>query len=188
MKKLFILFLLLPLNLNAKVALNRCIDGDTASFFIDGKEQTVRFLAINTPESTNKKEFYGKEASEYACKKLTDAKNINLELDKKSDKFDKYNRMLAWVFVDGVLLQKEIVKNGYGKVDYIYGDYKYLNILYEQENNAKKMKIGIYQDQKENELIYLILFIIIIFGSVIIPKKQRRQIKKIFKTIKKIEV
>ena len=53
-----------------KIELVSCIDGDTAKFVIDVKEEKVRFLGIDTPESTNYVETYGKEASEYTCNLL----------------------------------------------------------------------------------------------------------------------
>ena len=38
-----------------------------------GVYEKVRFLGINTPESTNYVEEYGREASEYTCNKLKNA-------------------------------------------------------------------------------------------------------------------
>ena len=51
-----------------EVTLDKCVDGDTAWFNVDGKKTKVRFLYIDTPESTNEIEPYGKEASEYTEK------------------------------------------------------------------------------------------------------------------------
>jgi micrococcal nuclease len=186
MKRLLLLLLLIPFNVNALTTLNRCIDGDTAVFNIDDKIQTVRFLAIDTPESTNKKEFYGKEASTYTCNKLTSANNIVLELDSNSDEYDRYNRMLAWIFVDEILLQDDIIKNGYGKVAYIYGDYKYTNVLYESEIYAKENKLGIWQDEVDNDVYYYVALIVLIIGSLLLSNKQKKQIKKVFKILNKI--
>ena len=48
-------------------------------FLINGKEETVRFLAVDTPESVHPKkdlEYYGKEASNYTCNALKNAKKI----------------------------------------------------------------------------------------------------------------
>ena len=102
------------------VDLVKCIDGDTAQFTKVGK---TRFLYIDTPESTNKVEKYGKEASKYTCSKLTNAKTIHLQYD--GTKKDKYKRTLAWVWVDGKLLQKDLVVKGYVKQFYDYGTYSY---------------------------------------------------------------
>ena len=121
------------------VELKKCVDGDTAWFYYNNNEIKVRFLAINTPESTNKIEAYGKEASKYTCNRLMNAKKIELEYDDNSDLKDKYGRDLVWVFVDDSLLNKDIVENGYGEVKYIYGDYKYLSLIKEAEEKAIEM-------------------------------------------------
>jgi micrococcal nuclease len=186
MKRLLLLLLLIPLNINAKVTLNRCIDGDTAVFNIENKVQTVRFIAIDTPESTNKKEFYGKEASTYTCDKLTNSNDIVLELDANSDDYDRYNRMLAWIFVDDILLQDDIIKNGYGKVAYIYGEYKYTNKLYDSQMYAKENKLGIWQDEVDNDIYYYLILIVMILGSLLLSNKQKKGIKKVFKILNKI--
>lgn len=157
---LFLLFLIDNVYaINAK--LSKCVDGDTANFIINEEIVKVRFLAIDTPESTNEKEEWGEEASSYTCSILTNAKVINLELDTNSDDYDKYGRLLAWVFVDNNLLQKDIVKLGYGDVAYLYGDYKYTSILNDALDTAKRNKVGIWSGTKEPNYIYIILLIIV---------------------------
>ena len=152
MKKIVIMLILIVMFIpkdvlaKEKVSLSSCVDGDTAKFILNKKEITVRFLAINTPETGSKEEPYGKEASEFTCKKLKNAKKIELEYDSKSDKKDKYNRYLAWVFYDDKLLEEELIKNGLAKVDYIYANYKYVDRLKKVEETAKKNKKGIYSD------------------------------------------
>lgn len=133
MKKiLFILTLFFTFTINTyakklEVTLDKCVDGDTAWFNLDNERIKTRFLAINTPESTNKIEAYGKEASNYTCNMLTNAKKIEIEYDNNSDKFDKYDRHLVWVFVDDTLLQEKLLEEGLAEIKYIYGDYKYLD-------------------------------------------------------------
>ena len=111
-------------------------------------------LAIDTPESvhpTKGVEYYGKEASNYTCNLVTNAKKIELEYDKNSDKKDKYNRVLAWVWVDNTLLQDELIKNGYAEVAYLYGDYKYTNTLKDHQAVAEASKIGIWNEEARKE-------------------------------------
>ena len=47
---------------------------------------------------------------------------------------------------DNVLLEEELVKIGYAKVKFIYGDYVYINELNELQNYAKENKLGIWSD------------------------------------------
>lgn len=131
-----------------EVELVKCVDGDTANFLVDGKERKARFLAVDTPESvhpTKKTEFYGKEASQYTCDKLTNAKKIEIAYDENSDKTDKYDRLLVWIYTDGNLLQEDLVKNGYAKVAYIYDKYSNIENLCELENTARNKKIGMWE-------------------------------------------
>lgn len=129
------------------VTFSACVDGDTAKFHLNQEVITVRFLAIDTPEFTTKKEVWGKEASVFTCDYLKKAKLIELEYDVNSNQFDKYHRTLAWIWVDGYLLQDELIKAGLGRVAYLYGDYKYTNVLKEHESNAKKNKVNIWSDK-----------------------------------------
>ncbi len=138
------------------VTLEKCVDGDTATF----KDQSgttfkTRFLAIDTPETvhpTKEVELYGKEASTYTCTQLTNATEIKLEYDEGSSKVDKYGRRLAWIYVDQVLLQEKLIEQGYAKVAYLYGDYKYTELLQKKEEEAKEKKLGLWaQEEKKQE-------------------------------------
>ena len=157
-KKSLIFFLILPIivfaNTKEKVKFIKCVDGDTAKFERNNKVFTLRFLAVNTPETKSPKkgvEFYGKEASKYTCDRLEKAKTIEIEYDKNSDKSDRYGRKLGWVFLDDKLLQKDLVENGYAKVEYVYGKYKYLDELKKLETIAKKEKIGLWQKETTSD-------------------------------------
>lgn len=125
---------------------SKCIDGDTAYLIIDDKDIKVRFLAIDTPETvdTNKpEETFGKEASDFTCNMLTNANEIIIETE-NSYSVDKYGRTLGWVWIDGKLLQDEIVKNGLGQVAYIYGKYKYTESLCLHQKEAENNKLNVW--------------------------------------------
>ena len=129
------------------VSLKKCVDGDTAVFALDNKEVKFRFMAVDTPESVhpNKSvESYAKEASKSTCDLLTNAKIIQVEYDPNSDKTDKYDRQLAWIWVDNILLQKIMISGGYARVAYIYGKYKYVDELCEIQSKAVNEKKGIW--------------------------------------------
>ncbi|WP_318533220.1 thermonuclease family protein [Bacillus methanolicus] len=133
-----------PLNTKYTATFSSCVDGDTANFKINGKVTKTRFLFIDTPEYTTKKERYGKEENNYTCSRLKKAKKITLELDGK-DKYDKYNRLLAWVWVDGKLLQEDITKAGLVEDFYDYGTYRYENRIRAAMSYAKKHHLGMYR-------------------------------------------
>lgn len=128
------------------VTLYKCVDGDTAWFIMNGEKVKSRFLYIDTPESTNKKEYLGKEASEYTKNQLENATTIEVEFNEDGDQYDKYNRALLWVFVDGELLQEKIAREGYCKKYYDYGcDYKYKNEIIKADREAKRNHVGLYK-------------------------------------------
>lgn len=129
---------------NMVVTLSSCVDGDTAKFNTDKGVESIRFLAIDTPESTIQKEAWGTEASVFTCNKLKNATKIVLEFDKNSNLYDKYNRLLAWIWVDEYLLQDEIVKNGYGEVAYLYGNYKYTALLQDHQAVAEAQGLNMW--------------------------------------------
>jgi len=129
-----------------EVTLEKCIDGDTAWFNMNGEKVKSRFLYIDTPESTNKKEYLGKEASEFTQKELENANKIEVKFNHDGDQYDKYDRALLWVFVDGELLQEKIAKAGYVKKFYDYGyDYEYKEEIIAADQKAQQKKVGLYQ-------------------------------------------
>lgn len=154
---IFIFLILISINVKGleKVEFNRCVDGDTAVFKLNGEKVKIRFIGINTPESVKENsevEYYGKEASEFTCNLLTNAKNIEIEYEENSDKYDKYGRMLAYVYIDSEMIEYKLLENGYAEVKYIYGDYKYTDELYKYEKIARDNKIGIWSEEKEENI------------------------------------
>lgn len=170
------------------VTLSKCVDGDTAKFELNHKIITARFLAIDTPETkhpTKGEEPWGKEASQFTCKSLKMAKKIELEYDDDSEKTDKYDRHLVWVFVDNQLLQDDIIKNGYAEVAYLYGDYKYTSLLQDHQKVAQKEKLGIWGDSPKETINYwhigfgiASIIIIYLIGSKKAKKKIKNKVKK----------
>lgn len=162
-----------------EVTFKDCVDGDTAKVIMDNEEIKIRFLAVDTPETkhpTKGEEPYGKDASNYTCNALTKASKIEIEYDENSDKTDKYDRHLVWVFVDGELLQEKLIEKGLAKVAYLYGDYKYTTILEAKELIAKTKQVGIWnQDIDYMKLIIGIIVIIVIVVLFISNQKFRKK-------------
>lgn len=99
-----------------EVKLVYSVDGDTARF-VDPNSKTmtddfpVRFLGIDTPESTFRDDPWGHPASDFTKEKLQNAKTIVLEAE--GARTEAYGRYLAFVWVDGVLLNLELVQEAY---------------------------------------------------------------------------
>lgn len=128
-------------------------DGDTAKFKMDVEQITVRFLGINTKETVDPEigeESWGKEASDFTKEKLENATKIELEFDEVADEKDKYDRYLAWIWVDDELLQNLLVENGLAENYMLQNNYKYAGMLQESEEVAKNNKLGIWSDETSN--------------------------------------
>ncbi len=117
-----------------EVTLVKCTDGDTAKFRSGSKEIAVRFLGIDTPESTYRIDPWGKSASDYTCDKLTNATTIVLEAEDEMQ--DGYGRYLAWVWYDGKLLNLELVEQAYSNAKGTSGT-KYEDVIYDAELAAQ---------------------------------------------------
>ena len=103
-------------------------DGDTAVFYVEdlGKLE-VRFIGVDSPEKDE--EGYD-EAKRYTDKQLSDAFRIILEMEPNGDQYDRYERLLAWVWIDNELLQAKLIENKHAKIRYLQDDYLYADYLY----------------------------------------------------------
>ncbi|MFH0766740.1 MAG: lamin tail domain-containing protein [Bacillota bacterium] len=92
-------------------------DGDTA-YFTPGflGEDRVRFIGIDTPEIGSGT--LATEARNFAASLLSNATTIYLQHDPASGNVDTYERYLALIWADGVLVNYELVRNGYSQNNY----------------------------------------------------------------------
>jgi micrococcal nuclease len=91
-------------------------DGDTIKVDMNGKTETIRFIGVDTPETKDPRkevQCFGKSASNFTSSMLKDSR-VRLETDSLSTNRDRYNRLLRYVYKDNVLVNAEIVKEGYG--------------------------------------------------------------------------
>lgn len=123
----------------------RVVDGDTVEVKIDGKESTVRLLLVDTPESVHPNEPvqpFGIEASDFGKKTLS-GKTVKLQYD--GPKWDKYDRLLAYLWVDGKNFNQLLVEEGLARVAYVYDPpYIHLNTLIKAEEKARSEKKKIW--------------------------------------------
>lgn len=125
----------------------RVIDGDTIVIKMEnGKEETVRLLLIDTPESvhpTEPEQIYGEESSDFAKSKVKEGDTIKIEVG--NPERDKYERLLAYVWLDDINFNELMIKKGYARVGYIYEpNTKYLNDFRKAEDKAKKTSKNIW--------------------------------------------
>jgi micrococcal nuclease len=93
----------------------RIVDGDTIEVLIEGTEEDVRYIGVDTPESVapgEPVECFGPEASEFN-ERLVAGETVTLVFDRELR--DSYGRLLAYVFADGVLVNAELVARGFAR-------------------------------------------------------------------------
>lgn len=91
----------------------RVVDGDTFVVNYNGVEEYVRLIGVDTPESVHpdseKNTEAGILASDYTKARL-EGKQVELEFDVQQR--DMYGRLLAYVYVDGVMYNKTLLEDG----------------------------------------------------------------------------
>jgi len=83
------------------------IDGDTIAVEIDGTKYVVRYIGIDSPESTS--DAFAEEASNQN-KALVLGKTVTLITD--TSEVDRYDRLLRYVIVDDVFVNEALVRLG----------------------------------------------------------------------------
>ncbi|TKH73436.1 thermonuclease [Bacillus cereus] len=126
---------------------NYISDGDTISVTLlkSGKTYKVRYLCLDTPESVKKGvkvQPIAKDASK-RNKELVAGKKVYLEYE-EDNKVDKYGRLLAYIFVDGKMVQETLLKEGMGIIRYTNGHTRYMERLKAAETEAKNKKLGVW--------------------------------------------
>jgi micrococcal nuclease len=123
-------------------------DGDTIAVYFNGNRESVRFLLVDSPETSHPRlgeQPYGKEAKEFTRNLVENAHKIELEFDIGPQK-DKYGRLLAYVYVDGKLIQDELLKNGLARLAYIYPpNTRYVDQFNAIQKEAQLKGIGIWE-------------------------------------------
>ncbi len=135
----------------------KIIDGDTISCDLNGNgliespNEKIRFLQVDTPETkrskrnpTGKAQPFGLEAQAYT-KKMTEAKVVYLEFDKKIR--DRYGRTLAWVYLQakgGESVNAGLLKSGLAKVMIYAPNVAHQDEMKALEKNAQASKKGLW--------------------------------------------
>jgi micrococcal nuclease len=109
------------------------IDGDTVEISLNGKEEKVRMLCVDTPETHHPRlgvQPFGPEASNFTKETLYVGRKIQVELGIGGGR-DKYGRLLAYIYVDGKMFNEILLEKGLARVAYIYApNTKYVDEFY----------------------------------------------------------
>jgi micrococcal nuclease len=125
---------------------SRVIDGDTIVVNINGKNETIRLIGVNTPETVDPRkpvQCFGKEASNFVKNMLT-GQSVRLQSDPTQSDRDKYGRLLRYVYLGDVLVDEELISSGYG-FEYTYDvPYMYQKEFKASEAYARGGQLGLW--------------------------------------------
>ncbi len=119
------------------------VDGDTIKVLLDqdGKVYTVRYIGMDTPESTSQVEYFGPEAS---IKNAQLVYGKNAVLIKDVSETDRYGRLLRYVVVDGLFINYELVAQGYANTSSYPPDIACIPTFQEAEQKARASSLGLW--------------------------------------------
>jgi len=128
----------------AGVLVVRVVDGDTIE--IEGGER-VRYIGIDTPESTIEHECFGSEASRRNAE-LVGGKVVQLERDVSER--DRFDRLLRYIWLDGVLINEVLVREGYAVSSTYPPDVKYQDRFLAAQAEARNAGAGLWSSCGED--------------------------------------
>ena len=129
----------------------RILDGDTIRVIYNGKEKPVRFIGIDTPETRRgihanrqaKREnkdvetiiAMGKQSTENLKRYIKAGDVVNLEFD--VNKYDRFQRLLAYIYVDNKMLNEVMLLDGYAQISTHPPNVRYIERFKDAENAAR---------------------------------------------------
>ncbi len=122
----------------------KVVDGDTIKVKIDGKTFTVRYIGIDTPESVKPNtpvQYFGKEASD-RNDHLVYGKTVTLIRDVSQT--DQYDRLLAYVLIDDVFVNYQLVYEGYATQVTFPPDVACADTFKQAEREARQAQRGLW--------------------------------------------
>lgn len=124
----------------------RVVDGDTVKVLFNGKEESLRLIGIDTPESvhpnSDKNSPEGIIASNYTKSKL-EGKEVVLEFDVQER--DQYGRLLAYLWLGNNMFNKTLLEEGYALVSTYPPNVRYVNDFLKLEKVARENDKGLWQ-------------------------------------------
>lgn len=136
-----------PGTLHGPYPVVRAVDGDTIRVNRNGEEIVIRFIGLDTPETVapdRPVECFGPEASARTTE-LVEGGQVWLEYDEASGLTDKYDRTLAFVWLDRqTMLNELLIAEGYAEeVTYTDG-YAHQRDFQDAERAAQSAGIGLW--------------------------------------------
>jgi micrococcal nuclease len=125
----------------------RVVDGDTIRVSIGGREERVRYIGVDTPESVKPGtpvQCFAKKASA-ENKRLVGGQRVRLERD--VEERDRYGRLLAYVYpaAGGPMVNESLVRGGYARPLTIPPDVRHAERFRRLADEARKAGRGLWR-------------------------------------------
>jgi len=125
--------------------ITQVVDGDTVHVSINGHDEKVRLIGIDTPETVDPRkevECFGQEAKDFLSQ--YEGTTVKLEADESQGDRDKYGRLLRYIWVDDINLNLLMIEKGFA-YEYTYDDpYLYQVQFQMAETAAKATGVGLW--------------------------------------------
>lgn len=123
---------------------SRVVDGDTIVVILNGREEKVRLIGIDTPERGRP---YFNEAKQKTAE-LVLGKKVKMEKDVSER--DRYGRLLRYVYVGNIFVNAELVKQGYAMAYTHPPDVKYSDLFVKLQQEARNAGRGLWQTASDS--------------------------------------
>lgn len=123
----------------------KIVDGDTLDVRYADSVHRIRMLNVDAPESKDPNrpvECLGQAATDFLAAQLPVGTSVTLEFDE--DLLDPYDRELAGVVKDGVLVNAEIARSGLGVPVYFSPNDRFLDAVESAHEEARTKAVGLY--------------------------------------------
>lgn len=132
-----------PAGLLARVT--RVTDGDTIRVDLEGRNERVRYIGIDTPETEHSPrgaQPFGDEAWE-ANRRLVENQEVRLVFD--VEERDRYGRLLAYVYrTDGTFVNEALVRDGFARQLTVPPNVRYAETFRRLEREARDARRGLW--------------------------------------------
>lgn len=135
----------------------RAVDGDTLVLRYEGREERLRLIGVDTPEThhpTKPVQYFGPEAASYTASVLTPGREVWLERD-SSDR-DRYGRLLRYLWltppsaapsreeIAAGMFNAQLVANGYAVPVAYAPDLRYIGLFRDLAETSRREGWGVW--------------------------------------------
>lgn len=132
---------------SARARVERVVDGDTLAVRVDGRDERVRYIGVDTPETVKPNapvECFGAAASALNKRLVREGERVTLRFDRELR--DRYGRLLAYVYRerDALFVNARLVREGAARTLSIAPNTAYAGQLARLQAQARAAARGLW--------------------------------------------